>query len=334
MANRSEALARKPSSLPSPRTGRAHDIWRIGAAAPTAHELYFGRLHTPSPQLPQLEDAFFSDLWVRFGTSKTTYHHRLDDLNRFVEPLLPPDRPLEIMDVAVSSGVSTVEWMQSLGRAGIAHHMVAGDAVIDAWLISFGQRVRALIDRTGFLMQLDIGGRAHTVPRAGCLARMRHMPAILLIRSVVRLFGAALSAPQKPAAVSAPHRPPAPVRRWGITCSPLQLVTRSLLEQPHARVVEDDILRDGDCGQRYHALRAANILNLSYFDTETLRRMLRNLRARLRPGGLLIVCRTMPEGRNDATAFRLDSIGALSPAGRLNEGSEIEELVLSLDKPA
>ncbi|MGH8261560.1 MAG: hypothetical protein ACREUG_17915 [Steroidobacteraceae bacterium] len=297
---------------------------RIDVTTPTAHEIYFGALRRNVEQRPRFEDAFFTDLWVRYGTSKATCRHRFDDLNRLVEQMLPADRPLEILDVAVSSGVSTVEWMQSLTRAGIAHRVVAGDAVIEAYLFSFGEHARALVDRTGFLMQLDLAGRAISARPPGCLGRLRFLPAILLVRTLVRLFGSALSG-------SATREE---IRRWGITCRPLRLVTPSLLEQPGAEVVEDDILRTSDLTRLFHVVRAANILNRGYFDVETLRRMLRNLRARLRPDGLLVVCRTMPGGRNQATVFRLAGHGAFSAAARLNSGSEIDELVLSLDGPA
>jgi chemotaxis methyl-accepting protein methylase len=56
-------------------------------------------------------------------------------------------------------------------------------------------------------------------------------------------------------------------------------------------------------------LRAANILNLAYFDKATLQRMLRNLRARLLPGGLLIVCRTNDAEVNNASVFTLQGDG-------------------------
>ncbi len=322
MANRPEALPRRrPAALRS-RDRAARDAWGIGVPAPTAHELYFGPLSRNAALLPRYEEAFFNEIWVRHGTSKTTYRHRLDDLNPLIEPLLPPDRPLDLLDVAVSSGVSTVEWIQSLTRAGIPHRMVAGDAVIDAYLLSFGKRVRALADRTGFLMQLDLAGRAVSTRPPRSLGRFRFLPAIWIVRAVVRLFGPAL----------AERSASAPVRRWGITCRPLQLVTRSLTEQPGAQVIEDDILRENGSGRRFHVVRAANILNRGYFDAQTLKQMLRNLRGRLHPYGLLIVCRSLPGGRNDATIFRLGERGTFSATARLNEGSEIEDLVLSLDR--
>jgi hypothetical protein len=119
-------------------------------------------------------------------------------------------------------------------------------------------------------------------------------------------------------------------RRLGVTCRPLTLLSPSLRQFPQLRAVEDDILLNESYTQRFHVLRAANILNLVYFDQPTLERMLLNLRARLLPGGLLIVCRTNESGVNNATIFTLKEDGRFVTTARLNEGSEIADLVLRL----
>ena len=106
----------------------------------------------------------------------------------------------------------------------------------------------------------------------------------------------------------------------------------SLNQLPQLRAVEDDILENKDYPQRFHVLRAANILNLAYFDTATLQRMLRNLRSRLQPGGLLIICRTNDADVNNATVFTLEKDGRFTATARLNEGSEIADLVLGLPR--
>jgi hypothetical protein len=283
---------------------------------PTAFELYFaGR--TPAPGghgLEELERLFFDSIALRNGTFKTTWHRRLEDLNALVQRLLPPQRPLEIMDVAVSSGVSTAEWLLSLERAGIDCHMLAGDAVVDAFLISVG-RLRALTDRTGHLMQLDIAGRAVRMPPPRRRDRIRYLPLTVLMKTAARLFDLSESARQS---------------RFGVTCQPLALTSVSLAQMPKLRAVEDDILLNTSYPQRFHVLRAANILNLAYFDVPTLERMVRNLRARLLQGGLFVVCRTNEAGVNNASVFTLRNDGRFAATARLNAGSEIADLVLRL----
>jgi hypothetical protein len=319
---------------------------------PTAFELYFAGSE-PQPderELEEREDLFFHSIELRNGTRKTTRHRRLDDLNTLVRPLLPPQRPLEIMDVAVSSGVSTAEWLIELERAGVQCRMLAGDAVVDTFLISLGPKLRALSDRTGHLMQLDIAGEAVRLPPPRRRDRIRYIPYILLMKAVTSLFDLSTSdrteapGPRAQALSSAEaqgtraqtrasrviRRGDLTQRHLGATCLPITLMSPSLRQLPHLRAVEDDILLNTSYTRRFHVLRAANILNLAYFDTATLQRMLRNLRSRLLPGGLLIVCRTNDEGVNNATVFTLEKDGRLTATARLNEGSEITDLVLGL----
>jgi hypothetical protein len=276
-------------------------------------------------ELEEREDLFFHSIELRNGTRKTTRHRRLDDLNDLVQKLLPPQRPLEIMDVAVSSGVSTAEWLIDLERAGIRCQMLAGDAVVNAFLISLGPNLRALTDRTGHLMQLDIKGEAVRMPPPRRRDRVRYFPHRLLMRAATRLFDLRNADQQQPASARGPVQ-----RRLGATCRPLTLMSPSLNRLPQLQAVEDDILVNRDYRRRFHVLRAANILNLAYFDNTTLRRMLCNLRARLLPGGLLVVCRTNDAEVNNASVFTLQSDGRFCITARLNEGSEIEDLVVGL----
>jgi hypothetical protein len=286
---------------------------------PTAFEIFFAAhgAEADAHELEEREDLFFHSIELRNGTRKTTRHRRLDDLNALVQKLLPPQRPLEIMDVAVSSGVSSAEWLIQLERAGIPCRMLAGDAVVHAFLISLGPNLRALSDRTGHIMQLDIKGEAVRMPPPRRRDRIRYLPHMLLMRAATRLFDLEkLDRPMQ--------------HRLGASCRPLTLMSPSLNRFPQLRAVEDDILVNSDYSRRFHVLRAANILNLAYFDTATLKRMLRNLRARLLPGGLLIVCRTNDAEVNNATVFTLQEDGRFTLTARLNDGSEIENLVLDL----
>ena len=103
-------------------------------------------------------------------------------------------------------------------------------------------------------------------------------------------------------------------------------------ELTQIEVVEDDILNNQSYQRSFHVLRAANILNRVYFDDITLTAMLRNLRSRLLPGGLLIVCKTRAnDSVNEATLFKLQDDLKLAVVERLNGGSEVEELALALN---
>jgi hypothetical protein len=285
---------------------------------PTAYEMYFGA-HTDANLLEALERSFFRHVGLPNGTWKTTSYRRLDDLNALVMDYLPRNVRLEIMDVAVSSGVSTVEWLEALERAGIECEMIAGDAFVNTFLLSmFGGRLRWLVDRRGRPLQYEVNGRVLIVP-----LRKRIIPryfwAIGLMRAYTWLLAPTLRDATRPGA------------RRGVEWHPLQLVSPTLRNRKHLVVLEDDILVDRGYDRRFHVLRAANILNRGYFDAPVLRAMLANLRERLRDGGLLVVCRTEKRGGiNNGTVFQLDEARRLRVVARLNAGSEVETLALEL----
>jgi hypothetical protein len=286
---------------------------------PTANEMYFGDLPLEAAHVEALETVFFKSVGLPNGTWKTTSHRRLDDLNALVAQHLPPARPLEVMDVACSSAVSSVEWLESLTQAGIECHMTAGDASVNAFVLSIGNSLHALVDKHGRAMQYEVGGTGLEVP-----LRKRKFPKyglpVLAIKSLGKLLSPTLSDPKLAARGE----------RWGMRWRPVQLVSPSIRGRRHIDVVEDDILVNKSYVRCFHVVRAANILNLGYFDKATLNAMLLNLRERLRDGGRLVVCRTNRENMNHGSVFGLDAERRLRVLARLNEGSEIEPLALSL----
>ena len=286
---------------------------------PTANEMYFGELPDEPAHVEALETVFFKSVGLPNGTWKTTSHHRLDDLNALVQQHLPSRRPLDIMDVACSSAVSSVEWLESLEAAGIDCRMTAGDASVNAFVLSIGRNLHALVDRHGRTMQYEIGGVGLEVP-----LRKRKIPRygaqVLWIKALAHLLGPTLSDPKRAARGA----------RWGMRWRPVQLVSPSIRRRRHIEVVEDDILVNRSYVRCFDVVRAANILNLGYFDVPTLTAMLTNLRERLRDGGRLVVCRTDHQNVNNGTVFGLDEARNLRVLARINAGSEIEPVALAL----
>lgn len=286
---------------------------------PTANQMYFGELPEEPAHVEALELVFFKSVGLPNGTWKTTSHRRLDDLNALVHQYLPARRPLEVMDVACSSAVSTVEWLEALQDAGVDCRMTAGDASVNAFVLSIGRNLHALVDRHGRTMQYEIGGTGLEVP-----LRKRKMPRyglpVLWIKALAKLLAPTLSDPKLAARGT----------RWGMRWRPVQLVSPSIRRRQHIEVVEDDILLNRTYSRCFDVVRAANILNHGYFDRATLTAMLLNLRERLRDGGRLIVCRTKADNVNHGTVFGLDEERNLRVLARINDGSEIEPIALAL----
>jgi hypothetical protein len=244
---------------------------------------------------------FFSRVRLPSGVFKATEPHRLDDLNQLALPLLPSERPLELMDVAASTGITSLEWSEQLTAAGIEHRLLCGDSHVEgAWLRLPGLG-DVLLDRDRReLLFLELLGRP--VDARGRSGKSR------------------LAVPAVKAIVWLGLRLRYPVRQ-------VDLVGPAVRASPTVSVIRDDIFEHRpDLRARFHALRAANILNRAYFGEDRLVAGVTSLRERLRPGGLLIVCRTHDDGTNHGSVMQATD-GGWTVAARIGRGSEIEDLL-------
>jgi glycosyltransferase involved in cell wall biosynthesis len=276
-------------------------------------DVYFGNASGA-----ETEPAFYGRLQLPNRTFKTTAPNRLDDVNELVNPLLPRDRRLRVMDVAVSSGITSAEWAEQLTRRGVEHEFIAGDLALEGFLLTAGRHVAILWEQSGYPLAVQFGPGTFYVQRT-----QRRLPTLLLDEPLHLLYR--LASRLRPAA---PEAPPAP---WALRARPVRLVTRRLLNDSHVRLIRDDIAQPGRFIDQIDVCRAANILNRAYFSDSEIQSMARNLVARLRSGGLLIVCRTPDDAGsrgNRTTVFRLND-GGLDVVARLNGGSEVEDLILS-----
>jgi len=265
---------------------------------------------------PEVERRFFGKVRLPNGTWKTTYPDRLDDLNDRLLGFLPRDRELALMDVAISSGVSTLEWSDQLQANGVRYRMVAGDLVPRAWLTSWGSWFAVLFDEDNRdPLLLEIGPLSLPMDPGGRLIG-RAMPILVPILRTVAARARRIDAGEK-------------TPRWGLVGRPVPLVSPALERRPEIDLVQDDVTAAGGFPNRFDAIRVANLVQPAYFDQRTLMEILRNLRDRLRDGGLLAICRTTESGVNKATIFRRRGDHFASEA-LLNGGSEVADLVLAL----
>jgi hypothetical protein len=114
------------------------------------------------------------------------------------------------------------------------------------------------------------------------------------------------------------------------------LVSRRVAANGSIRVVRDDIMELGRFQEQVDVCRAANILNRTYFTDEVISAMAWNLSARLREGGVLVVCRSVNEGNgqrvNLASVLRKRD-ASLEVIGRLNGGCDVEDLLCAVRRP-
>jgi len=261
----------------------------MSKAQPTTQEFLHGTAD---------EKEFFARVFLPNRTVKTTHANRLDDVNAAALPLITAlsPRPLRILDVAVSSGISTAEWHQFLWSRGVAHKMTATDLAINATLVN-SKRFALLRDTQGSLLHFDMFGVGWPPHQHGFhFHALRHALAVSAV-GVSALFGRACL--QK-----------------------VHLITNRL--NGNIQVREDDLTAANppDFVRAFDVIRAANILNLAYLPESTLRLVIDNLKQRLAPSGLLIICRTIKGEGNHGTIFK-DSL----PITRIGKGSEVEHLI-------
>ena len=250
------------------------------------------------------EDAFFSAIHQSNGTTRMTSSGRLVDVDSAIADLLPGGNHLDVLDVGISSGISTIEWLQSLEGNGRTCAMIAFDRVVFARLYRFGP-LQVLAEEGGHVLLIHNGRRAITRPahRTGSWNNRVARTAFWLGDAGARLAKA----------IGAGDR--------------VSLISRRLQARSDVRVVEHDIFSPApDWNGRFDVVRVANLLNRSYFSEPQLRAGLRHVGGWVQPGGLLVVARSEASGRNNATLFRREAAG-LRVIHRLGSGSEVEALV-------
>lgn len=283
------------------------------------------------PECDRAERQFFASIRLSNGVLKTTTAHRLDDVNEALTEVFRRlgAEPRAFLDVAVSSGISTMEWFEALRRAGLRPSMTATDLTMTAYVVRLCGWWHALVDREGYPLHYDFWGMTlrpwsprrfyvfgHAVLTGLCRAVYRRIAQrVEIVERLDRLDG----------------NPPAigdPVIKAQVT-----LVTRRLRECKDIELLDDDITKPTPPRLlgRFDVVRAANILNRGYFSLSEIRQVVTHLRERLTgSGALLVVARTEDKGGNHGSIFRLDGKGSFSLVGRIGRGSEIENVVLSL----
>ena len=293
--------------------------------APTVHEVFLASGKSIEEQ-HELERQFFARVALTNGTFKTTYPNRLDDINEAFYPhlLRLADRPIRIMDVGASSGISTVEWYAYLSRSGIDCDITGSDVMVYASLLTFRftSTVAALVDSKGNVVHFDLFGTGYPRQPSRKLLRpntLRTLAAKFLCR-VAMMIDANL--PLVKSGRTTPER--------GVLLKyqTIALLSRCFANNNRLRMIEDDLCAENQAAlcQAFDVIRAANVLNLIYFSLDLIGRMLDTLKQRLKEGGLLIIARTHPSGENNASIFQLSN-SQFVLIDRFGKGSEIEHVV-------
>ncbi len=279
----------------------------------------------------QMEKEFFSSVRLSNGVFKTTSTLRLDDVNKALIALFQDlgVAPKTFLDVAVSSGISTIEWFESLQQASLKPSMTATDLTMTAYLVRLFSWCNVLVDKEGFPLQYECGGFALRPWSPKRYYVLGDWFLTLLYRTLYRRFGQRLGLLNR---LKSLEGNPPPINDPVIKAR-IQLVTWRLRDNTNIELLDDDITQPTPphLRGRFEVIRAANILNRDYFSIPQLREAVINLRSRLvGPGTFLIVVCTEETDSNHGTVFRLGHTGSFEALTRIGRGSEIEDIVLSV----
>jgi len=276
---------------------------------PSARYVFRSKELRPVSVQTQLERQFFKELRLPNGTYKTTAPGRLAAVDSAFLDVVVQGRRLQLLDVAISSGVTTLDWLNSLAGADIAADITATDVCLFAFLRRTAG-VDLLIDGQGCVLQVAVGSRGICRPYRSSsrwLPRLSEFIFFVAERVMRRL--PAHSNDRVPLVSAAVHG-----------SSGIGLVETDIAHPPA-----------DDWRGRFDGIRAANILHRSYFTDRELRRLVDNLIECLRPSGVLIIGRTNDDGENHFSLIRKEPDGELRLIGRVGGGADIESILLSTD---
>jgi SAM-dependent methyltransferase len=265
---------------------------------------------------------------TRSGALKWTQSRRFADFDTQIVDLirarLGGGRAIEVLDVGVSDGRTSVELFQQLRSNGVAiGRYVASDYAPD---------VQILTDRAG-------GVSVVVDPRNGTPLQVIRPPFVFNLANsespylfpINRLLLRWLLATSVPGLLRrATQGDPSVERRTELLVHPdcLELMRR----EPSFTFEHLDIVQP--VRGTYDVLRAMNVLNRSYFPADVLGRIFEHLHRTIRPDGLLVVGANTERGRQvNGTVYarRVDGFEALITSG---EGSEAGAFVVAARGPA
>lgn len=242
-----------------------------------------------------VEDQFFANLRLRNGVYKLTYRHRFDATLAATVKHARRIGARRVLDVACSSGVSTVELAHALGECEVH----GTDVMTSATYLERGG-IGWLVDDRDRVIQVD-----H--PRWA----MSWSPSKRdLLRHPLRAAHAfALRAAR---------------RRGDLAASSVSLVS-SLVPASGVQIHEEDARHPSVPGE-FELVRVANFLNRLYFAPAELVALRDAVVARVSDRGVLFVVRTHEDGRHHGTFFERRGREMIE-LDRIGDGSEVAAII-------
>lgn len=251
-----------------------------------------------------IERKIFRLITLPNGTTKSTSSGRLDSLNEFSLPFLKKIPSAVIKDIAVSSGICSVEWADQLRKNNCEATITATDLFARANLVIYSPKLAVLTDT--FYNPLLIEYRNSFYRTSFPTGSLRHYWGKLASR-LIKICTPNASKKSKP----------------------IMLLSLAFKKSGAIGFIEEDITSKAEKNEmeKYDVIRAANILNKVYFSENKLKEIIENIACQIKKGGLLIVGKTDSNGVNHAQVYTKTTNGFAS-VGKLNNGAEVDSFVV------
>ena len=255
------------------------------------------------PQM--LEREFYRSIQTSNGSKKSTGLRRLDAMNDLFFATL--DRcqlaPRSVMDIGISSGVTTLEWLREFDKRGLSVTMIATDLVMSVDLFAIGRHMRVLTEKNGHLLQIELFGSGIRT----FLRRRDYLTGGVVWRNALCYAARSLLG-------QATHE------------GTYLLVSPALRDQDRIKLFDDDIFAPNPpqfmrCAD---VVRVANLVQPIYFSNDQISRAVENIRERCRgQGSIVVVCRNTGASL-EGSILRMTDRRQFTVEARLGHGSEVE----------
>lgn len=281
---------------------------------------------------PSLYDRIIERVKLPNGIWKQTATGRLRDVDAMLMQVLKDTwtpTPLTVLDLAVSTAVTSVELYETLRR----HYdvrFVASDFFADLYAVRpLHRRWAIVMDQSGAVLQHVIG--PFVLP--GHITESAAYPVNRALKQISENW----FAPRARTALDQVRQRDLPYFH-AETVGELEVIRLPLLSyrcldlmehDPHFRFEALDILQP--IPRSAFVVRAMNIITPDHFDPPTAERALLNCARAVEPGGILIIGRSdaTEAGQEHVTFYRVAD-GRLTPLARLHDGCEIEAVATAL----
>jgi hypothetical protein len=258
----------------------------------------------PVIQDRELADRIVSAVWVdRVALSKETAAGRFRDLDDLLIDLTQQVSNTVIHDVGVSNGITSLELLERFHARALWPTFYISDKFARCLCVQRGPVTR-IYDSYGTLIQGRVGILLAD-PQASWRFAVSRLLFFLLARAKPRLSQSKVVE--------------------------MLLYSRSVKDALEAGAMThlDYDVFSSYVDIKFDVVRCMNTITRKYFTRDRIRDALSNLGRSLKPSGLLLVGRTLPNARNDATVFRLVA-DRFVPLLVVNEGADIHDIVVDL----